>query len=557
MASAVCGGSSEEKGKRQGRGAWRPFGWPRRMPAVLPGSVARWILLVTVLLASLASSAEPPSRSRAAGGRGPELRSRVTQALEELERAVAADPADGQRWWNLGIQAQVAAGGSVSEEVAAVALLERALLLAPWLGASYENAMALGDMHRGVRNASRARHFYAAAAQAAPMAPTQYVYAGLTYELEGEFASAARSFRLAGRMQALHNLPKCVQLGASARFAGACWPSLRGASYLAYLSAALLKACGTCDDPHPEAMHAYAFALGRPPPRSLAADCATQRLANAASGALVRLQPRAPAPPAGPAMRAHDATAGVAEATTRAHDAAAVQAELRRRQFPAAGGCGGRKLLYAYSQAFGFGAHAHMLSLALNIAVATNRVLVPVDEAKWWLVREAECGRAGFSCFFEAFTNCSVTAAERGAAVPLLQLGAGAFAASGGPDSILFDWDGQTAAIKLGFLRDFVGMPAHGAAWWRGQLLRFVMQPRAWLQRELERAKQAMRWQEPVVGLHVRHGDKLKEANRLSAQVHPQSSTPDALTPKLYALRPDLNSYAARAGLPASRTANG
>ena len=89
MASAVCGGSSEEKGKRQGRGAWRPFGWPRRMPAVLPGSVARWILLVTVLLASLASSAEPPSRSRAAGGRGPELRSRVTQALEKLALVLA------------------------------------------------------------------------------------------------------------------------------------------------------------------------------------------------------------------------------------------------------------------------------------------------------------------------------------------------------------------------------------------------------------------------------------------------------------------------------------
>jgi hypothetical protein len=56
----------------------------------------------------------------------------------------------------------------------------------------------------------------------------------------------------------------------------------------------------------------------------------------------------------------------------------------------------------------------------------------------------------------------------------------------------------------------------HGAAWWRGQLLRFLMQPRAWLAEEIRRRKQHMRWEQPVVGLHIRHGDKLKEANRLS-----------------------------------------
>lgn len=49
----------------------------------------------------------------------------MTQALDELQSALAADPLNGGLWWKLGIQAQVAAGGSVSEEKAAVALLEK------------------------------------------------------------------------------------------------------------------------------------------------------------------------------------------------------------------------------------------------------------------------------------------------------------------------------------------------------------------------------------------------------------------------------------------------
>jgi hypothetical protein len=203
-------------------------------------------------------------------------------------------------------------------------------------------------------------------------------------------------------------------------------------------------------------------------------------------------------------------------------DAALVQAALRRHQFPTK--CAGRrKLLYAYSQAFGFGAHAHMLSLALNLALYTDRVLVPVDEESWWLVKEEECGRAGFSCFFQDFTHCSVTAEERGASAPFLTLGSAAFASSGGPDNVLFDWEGQTHAIKVGFLRHYVpDIPGQtrrrGAAWWRGQLLQMLMQPRPWLSHELALSKRAMGWEEPVLGLHVRHGDKLKEANRLAAR---------------------------------------
>jgi len=85
-------------------------------------TVRPFLCLCVAIVISLSSSEPQP---RAAGGRGPELRSRVTHALDELQRALAADPLNGALWWKLGIQAQVAAGGSVTEEQAAVALLER------------------------------------------------------------------------------------------------------------------------------------------------------------------------------------------------------------------------------------------------------------------------------------------------------------------------------------------------------------------------------------------------------------------------------------------------
>ncbi len=63
------------------------------------------------------------------------------------------------------------------------------------------------------------------------------------------------------------------------------------------------------------------------------------------------------------------------------HQAAvALQVEIEGLQYPAV--CD-RLLLYDFSQAFGFGAHAHMLSLALNIAHYTRRTLVTMPSSSW------------------------------------------------------------------------------------------------------------------------------------------------------------------------------
>jgi tetratricopeptide (TPR) repeat protein len=142
--------------------------------------------------------------------------------------------------------------------------------------------MAIGDMHRGVRNASRARQFYTLAARANPLSSVQYMYAGLTYELEGNFPAAARAFLLSSRVQAHHTQAVCRTLTDVAAFAAACWPSPRRSStYLAYLSAASIKAGN-----HPDALAAYLLALGQPPRQSADGEMSTQVLANAATGQL-------------------------------------------------------------------------------------------------------------------------------------------------------------------------------------------------------------------------------------------------------------------------------
>lgn len=116
---------------------------PLRRGGVRPAAT----LLAALLLLDLCATGAQPRRS--AGGRGPELRSRVTQALDEIQRALAADPGNGALWWKLGLQAQVAAGGFVEEERFAVSMLEKALSLEPSLGETYANVMAIGDMLRG------------------------------------------------------------------------------------------------------------------------------------------------------------------------------------------------------------------------------------------------------------------------------------------------------------------------------------------------------------------------------------------------------------------------
>ena len=120
------------------------------------------------------------------------------------------------------------------------------------------------------------------AAQIHPLSSVQYMYAALTYELEGNFAAAARAFLLSSRVQAHHTQAVCGTLADVAAFAAACWPSPRRSStYLAYLSAASIKAGN-----RPDALAAYILALGQPPRQSADGEMSTQALANAATGQL-------------------------------------------------------------------------------------------------------------------------------------------------------------------------------------------------------------------------------------------------------------------------------
>lgn len=340
--------------------------------------------------------------------------------------------------------------------------------------------MKVGDTLRGVRNSSRARHYYTLASTLQPTVSVPYVYAGLTLEMEGDFAGAARSYNLACRIQALGAAKVCDHMSKNNglhMFAAGCESSYRGSStYLAYVASAQLRGG--------QKMHALttlSILLGSPSRRALQAVAQSYVIADAVSGRVLSfLEEDADRRRAhgkqqhlgasiGEVSGGWDAVVLSSGRVDPAKAAAAeMQEELRRLQFPP-GGCTGqhRVLYYEFSQAFGFGAHAHMLSLALNIAHMTRRTLIPVPSTSWWLVDEKTCGRSGFSCFFEDFTSCTASAEQAKAAPSLVSLGGAAFDQEGGAPAILFEWESQTLAIRTGILRHYVPPLArpYGAPW--------------------------------------------------------------------------------------------
>lgn len=89
--------------------------------------------------------------------------------------------------------------------------------------------MKVGDTLRGVRNCSRARHYYTLASFIQPIVSVPYVYSGLTLESEGNFSAAARAYHLACRIQALGAANMCALLATNGldRFAAGCQSSYR------------------------------------------------------------------------------------------------------------------------------------------------------------------------------------------------------------------------------------------------------------------------------------------------------------------------------------------
>ena len=180
------------------------------------------------------------------------------------------------------------------------------------------------------------------------------------------------------------------------------------------------------------------------------------------------------------------------------------------------------------SNIFGLGAQIHLLSLVASYAFATRRTLLAAEEDNWWYASD-DCPSRSFHCYFQELSHCTLHGTNgifpiaRDIAL-LPQLGQH----DEDRDRVVVASIEAEAWLKAsGFRhavpREFATM---GLLWWRTQLIQRIFQPREFVKAHARAVAQEAAWPEAweaapgqarhVVGVHVRHGDKvLEEAPRV------------------------------------------
>jgi hypothetical protein len=218
---------------------------------------------------------------------------------------------------------------------------------------------------------------------------------------------------------------------------------------------------------------------------------------------------------------------------------------------------------------FGLGAQIHLLSLVAAYAFHTGRTLLAAEQDRWWYAGD-DCPSGSFHCYFKPLSSCSVQG-------PHGVLVAGGGSGGGGVDikklRLLGEHDEQRDRVVLanvqceGWLKtagyrsavppQFASM---GLLWWRTQLIKRIFQPQAHVLAHAHTVANQMQWPEPwgerreghnlggagradgaggtggtggvgddgararIVGVHMRHGDKvMEEAPRIPLAYYIQS----------------------------------
>jgi hypothetical protein len=212
---------------------------------------------------------------------------------------------------------------------------------------------------------------------------------------------------------------------------------------------------------------------------------------------------------------------------------------------------------------FGLGAQIHLLSLVAAYAFHTGRTLLAAEQDRWWYAGD-DCPSGSFHCYFKPLSSCSV----QGPHGVLVARGDGG---GGGVNikklRLLGEHDEQRDRVVLanvqseGWLKtagyrravppQFASM---GLLWWRTQLIKRIFQPQAHVLAHAHTVANQMQWPEPwgnrregrtrggadragggggigddgvrarIVGVHMRHGDKvMEEAPRIPLAHYIQS----------------------------------
>ncbi|KAL7266297.1 hypothetical protein RUND412_011161 [Rhizina undulata] len=180
---------------------------------------------------------------------------------------------------------------------------------------------------------------------------------------------------------------------------------------------------------------------------------------------------------------------------------------LHSQQYPA--NCSDQKFIvmkrFPNEEEFGLGAIAGAVSMNLNIAIRTGRVLVYDDEespGEHFISEGGEgiCGR-NLDCVFLPISNCSVREAKGKNDTVVLPL-------EGGAPEIFYRTHPGSIPPLFGEVLKRRGVTAEERKyWWRAQTAGFVLRPNGVVMDELTRLRD-IRDEEARWSIHVRHGDK-------------------------------------------------
>jgi len=222
---------------------------------------------------------------------------------------------------------------------------------------------------------------------------------------------------------------------------------------------------------------------------------------------------------------------------------AELEAVLDGLQFPPRCGDARGVIFRLENNIFGLGAQIHLLSLVASYAVATGRTLLAAEEDQWWYAGDS-CPSGSLHCYFHPLSPCTfkgpngVAADLHWKSLPLLG------EHNEQADRLVVASVDSEHFLKSSGYRTFVPQrfARMGLLWWRTQLVARIFRPRNFVIEHARSVARRIPWPVPwdatrqlpsegrggarsvgataaesgIVGVHVRHGDKvLEEAPRV------------------------------------------
>ncbi|EDV19793.1 uncharacterized protein TRIADDRAFT_32887, partial [Trichoplax adhaerens] len=187
-----------------------------------------------------------------------------------------------------------------------------------------------------------------------------------------------------------------------------------------------------------------------------------------------------------------------------------------------------KKIICGHHRA-GMGSTIHHWAYCLIYAYYTNRTML-IDTSKWSYLRNviSKDGVDHFEDFFQPISKCKLTAHDAKAAVVWKSRLPKDFANGSNSNkipqiirlknvgSVLEDYHIGPAicnyAMPEKLFYDVMKFKNKPMAWWIGVIALYIIQPNHYLQKFIDQSRNELKFQSPIVGIHLRHTDKAFES---------------------------------------------